>query len=215
MKVTALKAQSRNPKRVNVFLDGRFAFGLAKIEAIRLRVGQELDEAAVARLQQADTEEQAYERALKLLSSRPRSEDEIRRKLREHKVADETIEAVLAHLRRAGLVDDAAFANYWVENRVAFRPRSQRMLKAELKRKGVGEAALAHALTTTNDAEAAYALAAKRVRSAKLAEAAYPDFRRRLGDYLARRGFDYETIGPIVERLWKENHPGSSGEWVE
>jgi regulatory protein len=215
MKVTALKAQSRNPKRVNVFLDGRFAFGLAKIEAIRLRVGQELDEAAVARLQQADTEEQAYERALKLLSSRPRSEDEIRRKLREHKVADETIEAVLAHLRRAGLVDDAAFANYWVENRVAFRPRSQRMLKAELKRKGVGEAALAHALTTTNDSEAAYALAAKRVRSAKLAEAAYPDFRRRLGDYLARRGFDYETIGPIVERLWKENHPDSSGEGVE
>ncbi len=215
MKVTALKAQSRNPKRVNVFLDGRFAFGLAKIEAIRLHVGQELDEAAVARLQQADTEEQAYERALKLLSSRPRSEDEIRRKLREHKVADQTIEAVVAHLRRAGLVDDAAFANYWVENRAAFRPRSQRMLKAELKRKGVGDAALAHALATTNDAEAAYALAAKRVRSAKLAEAPYPDFRRRLGDYLARRGFDYETIGPIVERLWKENHPEGSGEWVE
>ena len=215
MKVTALKAQARNPKRVNVFLDGQFAFGLAKIEAIRLRVGQELDHAAVARLQQADTEEQAYERALKLLSTRPRSEDEIRRKLREHKVTDETIGAVLAHLRRAGLVDDAAFANYWVENRAAFRPRSQRMLKAELKRKGVGEAALAHALTTTNDAEAAYALAAKRVRSAKLAEAPYPDFRRRLGDYLARRGFDYETIGPIVERLWTENHPDSSGERVE
>ncbi len=215
MKVTALKAQARNPKRVNVFLDGQFAFGLAKIEAIRLRVGQELDEAAVARLQQADTEEQAYERALKLLSSRPRSEDEIRRKLREHKVADETIEAVMAHLRRAGLVDDAAFANYWVENRAAFRPRSQRMLKAELKRKGVGDAALAHALATTNDAEAAYALAAKRVRSAKLAEAPYPDFRRRLGDYLARRGFDYETIGPIVERLWKENHPDSPGERVD
>ncbi len=215
MKVTALKAQARNPKRVNVFLDGQFAFGLAKIEAIRLHVGQELDEAAVARLQQADTEEQAYERAVKLLSIRPRSEDEIRRKLREHKVADQTIEAVLAHLRRAGLVDDAAFANYWVENRAAFRPRSQRMLKAELKRKGVGEAALAHALTTTNDTEAAYTLAAKRVRSGKLAVAPYPDFRRRLGDYLARRGFDYETIGPIVERLWRENHPDSPSEGVD
>jgi regulatory protein len=213
MRVTALKVQSRNPKRVNIYLDGQFAFGLAKIEAIRLRVGQELDEAAIARLQQADDEEQAYERALKLLSIRPRSEDEIRRKLREHKVADETVEAVLAHLRRAGLVDDAAFANYWVENRASFRPRSQRMLKAELKRKGVGEIALAQALTGTNDAEAAYALAAKRVRTAKLADGPYPEFRRKLGDYLARRGFDFETIGPIVERLWKENHPGNSGEW--
>jgi regulatory protein len=210
MKVTALKVQSRNPKRVNVYLDGQFAFGLAKIEAIRLRVGQELDEAAVARLHQADDEEEAYERALKLLSIRPRSEDEIRRKLREHKVADETIEAVLAHLRRAGLIDDAAFANYWVENRTTFRPRSQRMLKAELKRKGVDDVALALALTGTNDAEAAYAVAAKRVRSARLAAGTYLEFRRKLGDYLARRGFDYETIGPIVERLWKENHPDGS-----
>jgi regulatory protein len=212
MKVTALKVQARNPKRVNVYLDGQFAFGLAKIEAIRLHLGQELDEAAVARLHQADDEEEAYERALKLLSIRPRSEDEIRRKLREHKVADETIAAVLAHLRRAGLIDDAAFANYWVENRATFRPRSQRMLKAELKRKGVGEAALAQALTTTNDAEAAYALAVKRVRSAKLAAGPYQEFRRRLGEYLARHGFDYETIGPIVERLWKENQPDQAGE---
>jgi regulatory protein len=212
MKVTALKAQTRNPNRVNVYLDGQFAFGLAKIEAIRLRLGQELDEAAVARLQHADDEEQAYERALKLLSNRPRSEDEIRRKLHEHKVSDETIAAVLAHLRRAGLVDDAAFANYWVENRATFRPRSQRMLKAELKRKGVGEAALNQALTVANDAEAAYALAAKRVRSTRLAEGPYLDFRRKLGDYLARHGFDYETIGPIVERLWKEAHPEGPGE---
>ena len=210
MKVTALKAQARNPKRVNVYLDGQFAFGLAKIEAIRLRVGQELDETALARLQQADDEEQAHERALKLLLIRPRSEDEIRRKLREHKVADETVEAVLARLRRSGLVDDAAFANYWVENRATFRPRSQRMLQAELKRKGVSGAALDQALTATNEAEAAYTLAAKRARSARLAEGPYLEFRRKLGDYLARRGFDYETIGPVVERLWKESHGNSS-----
>lgn len=212
MKVTALKAQSRNPKRVNVYLDGAFAFGLAKIEAIRLKVGQELDEAAVARLQQADDEEQAYERALKLLSIRPRSEAEVRRKLHEHKVADATIEAVMAHLRRAGLVDDAAFANYWVENRAAFRPRSQRLLKAELKQKGVSGDDLDQAVGGADDAASAYALAAKRMRTAKLAALPHVEFRRKLGDYLARRGFDYETIEPIVERLWKESQTGRAGD---
>ena len=208
MKVTALKAQPRNPNRVNVYLDGEFAFGLAKIEAIRLRLGQDLDEAAVARIRQADDEAQAYERALKLLSTRPRSEAEVRRKLREHKVVEATIEAVMAHLRRAGLVDDNAFANYWVENRATFRPRSQRLLKAELKLKGVTGEALDQAVAGTDDAVAAYALAEKRCRAAKLAVLPYPEFRRKLGDYLARRGFDFDVIEPILERLWKENRPG-------
>jgi regulatory protein len=211
MKVTALKAQARNPKRVNVYLDGQFAFGLAKIEAIRLRLGQDLDEAAIARLQQADDEEQAYERALRLLSVRPRSEAEVRRKLREHKVADVTVEAVVAHLRRAGLVDDNAFASYWVENRATFRPRSQRLLKAELKQKGVTGEALDQAVAGANDAEAAYALAEKRCGTAKIAALPYPEFRRKMGDYLARRGFDYDVIEPTLERLWKENRPGEPG----
>ncbi len=213
MKITALKAQLRNPNRVNVYLDGRFAFGLAKIEVLRLslKVGQELDEAAIARLQQADDEEQAYERMLKLLSSRPRSEAEVRRRLREHKVAEPTAEAVLVRLRRAGLVDDAAFAGYWVENRAAFRPRSQRQLKAELRQKGISGEALDSAVAGADDAQAAYQLAVKRARIARLAALPYVEFRRKLGDYLARRGFDFETIEPIVERLWKELAPGQPG----
>jgi regulatory protein len=208
MKVTALKAQPRNPNRVNVYLDGAFAFGLAKIEAIRLRLGQDLDEAAIDRLRQADDEALAYERALKLLSTRPRSEAEVRRKLREHNVSDATIEAVVAHLHRAGLVDDNAFANYWVENRATFRPRSQRLLKVELKQKGVTGEALERAVAGADDAAAAYALAEKRCRAAKVAQLPYAEFRRKLGDYLARRGFDYDVIEPTLERLWKENRPG-------
>lgn len=211
MKITALKAQARNPNRVNVYLDGHFAFALAKIEALRLRLGQELDNAAVDRLHQKDDEEQAYERVLKLLSSRPRSESEVRRKLHEHKVADATVEAVLMRLRRAGLMDDAAFANYWVENRATFRPRSQRQLKAELKLKGITGEALEQAVAGADDAGAAYQLAAKRARTARLGVLPYPEFRRKLGDYLARHGFDYETIGPILERLWKELTTGEPG----
>ena len=52
-KVTALKVQARNKNRVNVYLDGEFAFGLVKIEAVRLRLGQELSESAVAALKSA------------------------------------------------------------------------------------------------------------------------------------------------------------------
>jgi regulatory protein len=186
-------------------LDGQFAFELTEIQAARLHLGQELDEAAVARLRGADSVEQAYERALRLLSSRPRSEAEIRRKLHEHKIPEPVIEAAVERLRRAGLLNDQAFAAYWVENRGTFRPRSKRVLKAELKQKGVvDDGVLGEALSAANDAEAAYNLASRRARVARIRTLPYQDFRRRLGEFLARRGFDYDLIETVVERVWKE-----------
>jgi regulatory protein len=204
MKVTALRVQARNKNRVNVYLDGRFAFGLAKLEAARLRIGQELDEAAVARLQSADSREQIHERALRLIARRARSESEVRENLKKHGVAEPLIDAEIARLRETGLLNDETFAKLWVENRAAFRPRSQRALQVELKRKGVPPAAMRAALAETNDADAAYRLATQRAR--RLTALPHDEFRRKLAGFLARRGFDYDTVGPLVERAWQELH---------
>ena len=76
--ITALIAQKRNKDRVNVYLDGEFAFGLAAIEAIRLRQGQVLSDEEIEHLKALDEIERAHERALNLLSYRPRSAQEIR-----------------------------------------------------------------------------------------------------------------------------------------
>lgn len=210
MKVTALRVQDRNKGRANVSLDGKFAFGLAKLIAARLAIGQELDEPAIERLRQEDEVEQAYERALKFLGPRPRSEAEVRRRLQKAKVPASAVEAVVARLKRAGLTDDQAFANYWVDNRATFRPRSKRALRSELKQKGLGDDALQAALAAVDDGGAAYALARQRAR--RLAGLEYPDFRRKLGEFLARRGFDYDTLLPIVERVWKEQTEGTVDE---
>jgi regulatory protein len=121
MKITALKIQARNKSRVNVYVDGKYGFAVAKIVAARLKVGQELDENAIAGLRDVDDVEKAYERALKFLAPRPRSVVEVRRRLETAKVTAPTIEEVLQRLQRAGLLDDQAFANFWVENRGAGR----------------------------------------------------------------------------------------------
>jgi regulatory protein len=202
MKITALKLQARNKSRVNVYLDGKFAFGLAKIVAARLTVGQELDEGAIARLRGLDDDEAAYERALRFLATRPRSMAEVRQRLKRQGLAEPIIETVMARLERAGLVNDQAFANFWVENRGTFRPRSQRVLRAELRLKGIADEEARQALAGTNDTDAAYTVAAQRARRLRGLE--FQEFRRKLGEHLARRGFDYETIGPIVDRVWTE-----------
>jgi regulatory protein len=210
MKITALKIQARNKSRVNVYVDGKYGFAVARIVAARLKVGQVLDEAAIAGLRDVDDVEKAYERALKFLAPRPRSVVEVRRRLETAKVTAPTIEEVVGRLQRAGLLDDQAFANFWVENRGTFRPRSRRALRMEMKQKGLPEEAVKQALADTDDAGAAAALAAQ--RAPRLASLEYQDFRRKLGEFLARRGFNYDTIQPVVEQAWKDLHPGTAGE---
>jgi regulatory protein len=210
MKITALKIQARNKGRVNVYVDGKYGFAVAKIVAARLAIGQVLDEAAIAGLRGVDDVEKAYERALKFLAPRPRSVVEVRRRLETAKVPAETIEAVLQRLQRAGLLDDQAFANFWVENRGTFRPRSKRALRMEMKQKGLPEEAVKQALAETDDAGAAAALAAQ--RAPRLASLEYQDFRRKLGEFLGRRGFNYDTIQPVVEQAWKDLKAGPKDE---
>ena len=86
--ISALRYQKRNKNRVNVYVDDQFAFGLAAIEAARLRVGQALSDDDIARLRRQDDVERAHERALNFLSYRPRSEAEVRRNLRKKDVTD-------------------------------------------------------------------------------------------------------------------------------
>jgi len=210
MKVTALKQQARNNGRVNVYLDGEFALGLTKILAVRLSIGQQLDEAALERLKRADAVEVAYERALHFLETRPRSEAEIRRRLATAKVPEEAVEPVLVRLRGAGLVDDQAFASYWVENRTNFRPRSKRLLLQELRLKGLNDEQLQAALAQVDDASSAYTIAKQRAGRFRALE--HLEFKQKLGGFLARRGFNYDTIEPTVARVWKELHEGSENE---
>ncbi len=206
MKVTALKQQARNKGRVNIYLDGEYALGVARILAARLSIGQVLDEVAVERLKQADEVEVAYERALHFLGPRPRSEVEIQKRLATAKVPEAAVAAVLERLRGAGLVDDKAFASFWVDNRTTFRPRSKRLLSMELRLKGLGEEERKVALAGVDDAGSAYTVAKQ--RAGRLRELEFVEFKRKLGAFLARRGFDYDTIEPVVKRVWTELHEG-------
>ncbi len=205
-KITAIEPQQKNPNRVNVYLDGAFAFGLARIVAAWLKVGQELDEEKIAALQADDEREAVYQKALHFLSFRPRSSDEVRRNLSKRGVPEALIAATLQRLQEAGALDDAAFAQAWIENRSTFRPRSKSALRFELRRKGLDENAVAAALDGAVDEEA-LARAAARKYAARLAGLEWPEFRQKLGGFLARRGFPYAISAPIVSEVWKEISP--------
>jgi regulatory protein len=203
-KITAIEVQKRSPNRVNIHLDGEFAFGLARIVAAWLRVGQELSEEKIEQLQLEDARERAYQQAMLFLSYRARSESEIRQNLRKHEIPEPVVEQTLERLRQDGLANDDQFARAWVENRSAFRPRSRRLMAMELRQKGLGQETVSAAVEQVDDKALAYQAAQKRV--ARLKGLEWNEFRKKLSDFLARRGFSYSVIAPVVTRLWNEAH---------
>jgi regulatory protein len=208
--ITNLKVQKRRQDRVNVYLDGRYAFSVPEIEAARLRRGQYLSDADIAQLQHRDECSKAYNLALRYLTYRPRSQAEVQAYLHGKGFSEEMIAEVLVRLQEAGLLDDAALAQYWVENRMEFRPKGPIALRYELRQKGVADETIAEALEAVDPDEAAYRASQKQAR--RLASEDRSVFFRRLIAYLGRRGFDYETARTACERAWgdlqTESPPG-------
>lgn len=200
--ISAVKVQRRGRERANIFLDGTFAFSLGKevVEEQGLHLGQVLTDSQIEELVGADLFGKCYNAALRLLSYRPRSDAEIRARL-SRRFGKEIIDRVLLQLKARQMVDDAAFAQFWRENRESFSPRSKRLLKLELRQKGIDPEVVDEVLEGFDDDESAYRAAKRKGRTL---ERDYETFRRKLGAFLGRRGFSYGVIKRTIERLWQE-----------
>lgn len=208
--ITALQIQKKNRDRVNVYIDGRFAFGLAAIEAARLRHGQQLSDKDIQALQERDGLHKAHEAALRYLDYRPRSVDEIRRHLKGKGFEPDVIDQIVERLADVSLLDDRAFAHYWLENRSDFRPRGERALRQELRQKGVPDDIIAEVLSEAHSEDAA-ALRAAMTQARKVRAADPAEFRRKVEAHLVRRGFSYDMAREATARAWNELHGKENG----
>lgn len=208
--ITAIEAQQKNPQRVNIYLDGEFAFGLARITAVWLKIGQELDDDKITALQQDDTREAIYQKALHFLSYRPRSSQEVRHNLIKRGCDEALVEETINRLQEAGLINDEEFARLWVENRSTFHPRSKSALRMELRKKGLLEETVQTVLEEQVD-EQALALEAARKQARRYASLDWKEFRQKMGGFLARRGFSYTILAPVVSEVWKKLQAADTG----
>jgi regulatory protein len=202
-KITAIQVQKKNPNRVNICLDDEFAFGLSRIVAAWLSVGQVLNDEKIVALQTEDAREVAYQKAMRFLGYRARSVQEVRDNLQKHEIPEHVIEEVLKRFQETNLLNDQEFAQAWVENRNTFRPRSRRALAMELRHKGLDDEVVQNVLDNNVD-ENALALEAARKYLRKVQKLEWPDFRQKLGSFLGRRGFSYGVIAPVLRQVWSE-----------
>ncbi len=203
MIVTAVERQRRR-RRVNVFVDGRFALALGlELAAERdVRPGRQLTPVELEALAESEARRAALEAALRLLSYRPRSERELHERLVRKGFARAIADETLGRLRELGYLDDAAFARFWTDTRQAAQPRSRCLLRSELWRRGVPHDVAEEATAEVADDEAAYEAASRRLRALHGLE--YSKFRERLGRFLTSRGFSYGVARRTIERCWAE-----------
>ncbi|PKO07409.1 MAG: hypothetical protein CVU41_01555 [Chloroflexi bacterium HGW-Chloroflexi-3] len=199
--ITALTIQKKNPKRVNIILDGEFSFGMYVINAGHLKVGQTISLEMIDSLKKVDQIENCFQKALKYISYKPRTKSEVVKKLNEMHVEEDIISNVMYTLVEKGYVNDFQYAKNWVENRSIYKPRSKKLITWELKNKQISEEIISEVTGEMIPEEKLAILAAEKY-ARRLSGYEKEVFFRRLSGYLIRRGFSYSTVNATVQTIW-------------
>lgn len=198
--ITGLELQKKNPNRLNVYLDHEYAFGISRFVGGRLKQGEKIDELSITKLLEKDSREKAFQKALHFINYQPRSVNEIKEKLNEQGFAEFVIGNVISELQEKNYINDSEFAENWIESRCRSKPRSQNMLRYELRKKYIPESIIEEALRSAPaDEELALRLGKKYLR--RFAYLDEKGFVKKMTGVLARRAFPFSVINTVLIEL--------------
>ncbi|MDX1675191.1 MAG: regulatory protein RecX [Longimicrobiales bacterium] len=216
MEITRTKVLAS--ERVRIWVDGeeepRAELALDLFMKAGLAAGDSLSATRLDELTREDEAYRARAAAMNLLAHRARSREELRRRLGRKEFPAPVIEETLEWLADRGYVDDRAFAESFVRDRLRLRPRGRLGLIQELRRKGVdgavAETAIAEVMAAEDVSERDLALEAARawarknrsaLRRAGRSKEEWRRARRRLYGHLARRGFVGDAVRAAIDAV--------------
>jgi regulatory protein len=202
--ITAINSQKRNPNRYSVFIDGRFVLGVDKktVEDMDLKIGKLIDEKDLEKItsQEELNKTQAY--ALMLLGYRERSLQEMRMRMRQKGYEEKLIEKVVKYLKDQNLINDKRFARLWAESRIKKGYGSWR-IKSELEQKGVDREMVDEILKDLYSGVDEVQVALDLIKEKRWVSKEPQRLTERVSNLLRRRGFSFEVISNVVEKIHK------------
>ncbi len=201
-KITSIKPQ-KNKKRVNIYLDDKFGFGLdlENFLQLGLKVEEELSEKEVEDIVKKAEFQKVYDKILRFGSLRPRSEKEYRDWLRKHKVHESLHKDLFNRLKRLDFINDKRFAVWWIDQRKTFKPKGVRALTAELRQKGLDKKVIDEVLSEAGideEVEVRKLIDKYKYKWGKLGGL---EKRKKVSEFLLRRGFGWEAVRKILADL--------------
>lgn len=202
-KITKIETQKKNKKRVNLYIDGEFALGLYKETIVKqsLYAGKEINKSQLFEIKYQESINEAKEKVRNYLTYRDRSKKEIRDYLKVKEFEEDIINDVIENFEEAGLLNDHAFAMMWIKDRNIRNPRGNFLLKMEMEEKGISSDDIEAALTIVDERKNALS-AAKKARRKYTGK---NDIKRRMYEYLARRGFPSYLLREAIDEVLREN----------
>ena len=203
--ITKITPQKNNLHRKSVFLNGRFAFGADEvlIREFHLEEDKRLSPQELKQILWSADREKLKEKAYRYLAIRPRSEKELRQKLRLKGAGAKLIEEVVGELKDKGLIDDQKFAQSWAESRMANKPMGKFLLRRELLQKGIKRDTIEQVVQETyreeDEVELARNLLRRKARMYKNPEEV--KIKKRMADFLLRRGFSYDVVRQAIKGI--------------
>jgi regulatory protein len=203
--ITQIKPQ-KNKKRVNIYLDQRFAFGLdlENYLKINLKVGDELSDKEVKEIVEKSEFSKTFDKLLRFATLRPRSQREVNDWFYRKKVHESMQDKLIKKLEKLGFLDDEEFAKWWVGQRVSFKPRGKGLLRVELRQKGVEKDVIENILAELDEEIDEKAMAKKLLKKNgyKWERLESREKKMKASRYLASKGFGWDVIKTVMEELW-------------
>ncbi len=232
MTITAVEPQKKNPKRFNIFLDGKFAFGADEdlVVSQRLTTGKIIKQEDLDKLVFEASVGKLMERMYGLFSLRQRSEKEVKdylktlsfkRKLKDQEEISEMVTSLLIErLKLKGLINDLEFAKAWVQSRRRSKQKGINALKAELYQKGISKEIIEEVVSSqpaspnrgepsaVSEEELARKALEKKMKSWRNLE--HQKLKQKAVEFLMRKGFDYGLAKSVVEKLLEKRYTTNS-----
>lgn len=197
--ITSIKPQ-KNKKRVNIYLDDEFGFGidLDNFVILGLKLNQELSDKQIEEIVKKAEFQKTFDKLLKWATGRPHSEKEIRDYLKRRKVPEIIYKDLFSRLKYFDLVGDEKFAKWFVESRNEFRPKPERILRQELNFKGISREIIDKILgeTKIDEGKIAKDLLEKRMPHWERIEK--EKLKQKQLVYLVQKGFSFELAKRAV-----------------
>jgi regulatory protein len=201
MLITEIKKQKRG-NRVNIYLDGRFGFGVAANALVDfdLYLNKNLIQSEIDEIVKKDQAGKALQKCFLWLGLRPRSEKELRDKLKDKEFDQKIIDQTMEQVAELGYLNDKEFARMFIEMK---KSKGKIFIQQELRRKGVDQRIIKESLEShypaSEEVESALRLAEKKIKFYKN----LPEYKikQKLAQYLAGRGFNWGIVSQVFEKL--------------
>lgn len=204
-KITSIK-QQKNKNRVNIYLDGKFAFGidLENFVIAHLKVEQELTEDEVAEIIKKAEFQKTLDKLLRFAMLRPRSKKEVESWVRRKKIHQSIQEGLFDKLKHFELIDDEKFAKWWIDQRTTFRKKSKKVIKQELLLKGVAREIIDDALSVAEIDEKSLALETLKKKYYRWQKLPLKERKQKMTEYLLRAGFSWSDVNNAIDDVTLE-----------